>query len=224
MKDIDINTFVNQYLPLHVKNKIMHYTIKSIYNQKKYLLEDKNIILFNKRYNTKTSRSYNFLPFKNDYIQIYREIMRYPLGINREPHMILNIRKIIKTNISTDQSELYMAIGRFMYLKNNPYILNNVKNILYENVTSINDHNHGLKRELVHKVYIFYNKKKNVLISESTRYSYLHVSPLQFLWRIYFNLYGTKLYELKQLARINKIKGRSKLKTRLDYINAFMKL
>lgn len=230
MKDIDIRTFVNEYVPSHIKNKIMHYAIKSIYNEQKYLLEHKNITLFNKKYNTKNRISYSYLPFNNDYIQIYREIIKKPLGRNREPHVILNIRKRIKTYISNNQSELYKAIGRFMYLKSknssnpSPYVLNNVNNILYENVISLNEHNYGLNRELKHTIYIIYNKNHKKILSKSSQNVYLHVNPLQFLWRIYFDFQGTKLYQLRELATINKIKGRSKLKTRLDYINAFMKL
>ena len=51
---------------------------------------------------------------------------------------------------------------------------------------------------------------------------YLYVSPLNFLWKIRDDIITMK--EIKLVATQNKIKGRSKLKTREDYIKAFMKL
>ena len=47
-------------------------------------------------------------------------------------------------------------------------------------------------------------------------------SPLQMLWRIKWEKMSMK--EMKELAKINQIEGKSKLNIPADYIAAFMKL
>jgi len=65
-------------------------------------------------------------------------------------------------------------------------------------------------------------------ILETTEYSpncrdyNMYTSPLNFLWKI--RDYKITMKEIKLVSTQNKIKGRSKFKTREDYIKAFMKL
>lgn len=220
MKDIDINTFVNQYLPLHIKNKIMHYTIKSIYNQKKYLLEDKKIKILNNFYNTKNKLCIYNLPLKINYIRIHRK--NKIINMNN----LLTITKTITTYISENQTEMYNALG-YMYInkKSNCKIYENLNCIKYINKTTIDDdltgtilrYNNYIELNYIRKTY-----KRNKIVLNNVNSKILHITPLNLLWKI--KNYKISLKEIKLIASQNKIKGRSKLKTRLDYINAFMKL
>ena len=220
MKDMDVCLFVKNYLPPHIKNKIMHYTIKSIYNQKTYLLGDKKIKILNNFYNTKNKLCIYNLPLEINYIRIHRR--NKIINMNN----LLTITKTITTYISENQTEMYNAIG-YMYINKNSdcKLYEKLNCIKYINKTTIEDdltgtilhYNNYIELNYIRQTY---KGNKNVLNSVNSKI--LYITPLNLLWKI--KNYKISLKEIKLIASQNKIKGRSKLKTRQDYIKAFIKL
>jgi|TARA_B110000114_G_C15024954_1_gene370505 hypothetical protein len=97
--------------------------------------------------------------------------------------------------------------------------------IEYRNITELYNYLNGMYLRTVDTIYIHYPPYNNGIerkyaISREIRIANISNSPLQMLWKIRNG--DIKIKELKKLATVNKIVGRSKLKTRLDFINAFM--
>lgn len=223
---MDVCVFVKNYLPPHIKNKIMQYAIKSIMNIRKYLLENKKMSIMDCIYNTKNKVCIYNLPFKIDYISIGANFFVYD-KLNE-----LIISRTITKNISRNQKELYYSIGCMLHnniiKSSNINIYKNINKINYINKIIITENEYGIKRINHNYVLLIYNRgfKRKIMETYNTygksNKIYLCVSPLNFLWKIRDGIITMK--ELKLLASQNKIKGRSKLKTRQDYINVFMKL
>jgi hypothetical protein len=102
-----------------------------------------------------------------------------------------------------------------------------IHSIEYVNKTEITNLPCGLvlnEQHLIYASHLLYNSNEKSIYSlyNKSGYTTISVSPLQMLWRIRRG--EMLLKEMKELAKINKISGRSKLTTRQDYINAFIRL
>jgi|TARA_B110000285_G_C15125327_1_gene619805 hypothetical protein len=227
MEDIDIGHFLNKYIPLHIRNKIMHYTIKSIYNRRKFLLEHKKIEIMGELYNTKTGICIYDLPLELDHIKFHRT---NKIVNNQKMNRLLTITKTVTTYISENQNEMYTALGNMYSNKRtihhafcNVYL--NLKYIKYVNKTTIDSRLTGTTMRYNNFIELIYKKKRyrrNKIVFSSVSIKELNITPLNFLWKIKNR--EISIAAIKSVASQNKIKGRSKLKTRQDYINVFMKL
>ena len=226
MKDIDIREFVNQYIPSHIKNKIMHYTIKSIYNQRKSLLENQKIEIKGKLYNTNRGICIYNLPLEINYIKFI--MAKATVDKKKMNHLLLTITKTITTNISENQNEMCPALGHMYINKKSRAFCNiylNLNYIKYVNKTTIDTHLTGTTVRYNNFIELIYKKnihRGNKIMFSSVSTKELNTTPLNFLWKI--KNCQISMTDIKLLASQNKIKGRSKLKSRQDYINAFMKL
>lgn len=97
----------------------------------------------------------------------------------------------------------------------------------YRNYTEMYESKEGLFWNLEQAIMIGYPPYNNgcerqFSIYYNNYYRELEMSPLQLLWRIRNR--SIQLNQLKKIASFNKIKGRAKLKTYEDYLQAFTKL
>lgn len=99
--------------------------------------------------------------------------------------------------------------------------LKDVKSFKYTNFTGLSNISYGLILSEEETLYVYYTPYNNgysrkYALHTDTNCHAITISPLQMLWRIKCGL--VSMNSLKELAKINKIKGRSKLKTQKDYI------
>ena len=117
--------------------------------------------------------------------------------------------------------------GRRKIIESKHLDMTNLRRFEYTNEIEIGNFPCGtiqMRKEVIMAYFKPYNngyKRIHVLHSD-IGYKFISISPLQFLWRIRQGLVSVK--EKRELAKINQIAGRSKLKTNDDYIAAFMKL
>ena len=105
--------------------------------------------------------------------------------------------------------------------------MNNLRSVEYINEMVFGNFPCGLiqsEKETIVAHYKPYNNgcSRNHLIHSDITCKIISISPLQMLWRIHDGLVTVK--EKRELVKINRISGRSKLKTNDDYIRAFLKL
>ena len=243
MESITVKQFIAFWIPEHIKNKILQYLLESI-------LDDKyQIVSFRfgrKRYSTKTTKYLkNFLPFRKEGFVVQNNLPSYTIfnSINQcnqnfctKKRMVTFIKEndisILKTFVNKMKSK--MASSRLekdpdkirSYINSENINTDTIHSIEYINKTELVNFNCGLilnEQQLIYEYNLLYNgeKLKHYLYNKSY-YRVVSVSPIQMLWRIRCEKILMK--DLKELAKINKIVGRSKLKTRDDYIVAFMKL
>ena len=240
MNKISAEKFISDYLPESIQNKIFHYAVESpISKQNEY-----NNHFFNfggERYNTKTTNSLeNFLPFRKD--EFYKKskipkttIFNIHVSKNIENNFIL-FKKVMKTNVTNEDIVKIKNTGHMLITKQNgrrriiecKYLdIENVKKFKYVNSIELSNFPVGLFLSENETIYVYYTPYNNgcsrkYALHNDKKFHSISISPLQMLWRINYGLITMK--ELIEYAKINKIKGRSKLKSRDDYVKAFMKL
>ena len=201
------------------------------------------------RYETKNGGYlYYYFPFQNDET---KKLKFHPCpdywGLSEfmKPYVCFNgtitIKKktktiITKSNIMRIKDKQNNDNPFWEYLKGYKYknvldfrtiVLKDATHFEYNNDTQIRESKEGTvwsQKQNILIVYPDYNIgcARKSSIYTNTYYHQLYVSPLQFLWKIRHNTINK--CKLKKIASINKIEGRSKLKTSQDYIKAFMKL
>lgn len=240
MESITVKQFIAFWIPRHVKNKILQYLLESILDDK---FQIASFRFGDKKYSTNVDRHLKrFLPFRKESLLIDYNDPSYTTRQN------IVIRKTMTTFVTEDdiskiktfQHEIKNTIvgspdallkrdndGIRTYMNLKLVYTDTLHSIGYANKTElVNFHcglilneqqliyaYHSLYENVIKSKYLLYNKSTSVIVS---------VSPLQMLWRIRCGQMLMK--DMKELARANKIVGRSKLTTRADYIAAFMKL
>lgn len=240
MNKISLEVFISQWLPVQVKNKILFYLLKTPHSKG----EEAHIHFFRfgeKIYNTHSEQTIEkFLPFRNeDFLKniINPEITIFKNCVPAElKNQFLNFKKSMKSSVSeTDSIRMknnkYMQIvkcdGTRKTIESARLGMNNLTSFKYVNETEIGNFPCGLlqsEREIIIAHFKPYNNgyTPKYTLHSDINYKIISISPLQFLWRIHNGLISVK--EKRELAKINQIVGRSKLKTNEDYIKAFMKL
>ena len=240
MNKVSLEVFISQWLPIQVKNKILFYLLKTPHSKG----EEARIQFFRfgeKTYNTHSKQTIErFLPFRNE--DLKKSIINPVITIHKDyipkesRNDVLNFKKYMKSFV-TEMDLLRMKNNKYMHiLKSDGKLkiieskridMNNLRSFRYTNVMEIGNFHYGLfqsEKETIMAYFKPYNngyKRKHVLHSD-VNFRIISISPLQFLWRIRQGLVSVK--EKRELAKINQIAGRSKLKTNDDYIAAFMKL
>lgn len=247
MDSITINQFIAFWIPKKIQNKILQYLLESI-------LDDKcQIVSFrfgDKKYSTKTTKYLkNFLPFRKEAFVIrnqlplytmFNSVNQYNQNICAKKRMLTIIKendisllkqfraemnsKIISSRLETDPDKIRS------YINSKNVNTNTIHSIEYINKTELVNFNSGLVLNEQQIIYAYHTLRSFCNDSEKSKYSLynkskhsvISVSPVQLLWRISCGQIYMK--DLKNLAKINKIPGRSKLKTRYDYVVAFMAL
>ena len=235
IKTITIEQFIAFWIPKHLQNKILQYLLESILDNK---FTNISFRFANRRFSPKTMQFLrNCIPFRNDYF-----IVKYKQGY-KQGNQSLFVKKTMKTyvskkdilNIKKTQSAIINIPYHLLYRDEviRTYEIsknidtNTLRSFEYVNIIKIADFHLGLilnERQTIYANHSPYNNgyDRKYSISNKTKYKVISVSPLQMIWRIKCGEILMK--ELKKLAKINKIPGRSKLNTREDYINAFIKL
>ena len=230
MNKISLDNFISQWLPVQIKNKILFYLLKSPHSMNKYTL----IPFFRfgeKTYNTQSNQNMGgFLPFRNEEFQKNIIIPKEPISdfIKFQKIMKSFICKMDTTNMKSNKyMEIVNVRGNMKTVESKYLGVNELKSIEYTNEMEIENLRCGLLRsekEVIMTHYKPYNNgySQRFLLYSDSNYKIISISPLQMLWRIRHGLVSVK--EKKELATINQISGRSKLKTNDDYLKAFMKL
>lgn len=240
MDEISIELFIIHWLPVHIKNKILFYLVESPLSKREQCFVQ--FFRFgNKTYNTRSNKNIEkFLPFRNEMFKRIIEIpynTMYKIYIPKESRNdFIYFRKVMKTFVSDIdvmriKNNKHMLIvkpgGTRKIIKSKFLDLENLIGIKYINETELANFPCGLlhnERETIMACYKPYNNgytRKYALHTEMN-YQPISISPLQMLWRIRRGIVSMR--EKKEMAKINQINGRSKLKTNDDYIKAFMKL
>ena len=240
MDNISTETFIKNWIPKHIKNKILLYLLESIFTEKKSCRN--HLFKFGKNtYNTKRKEYLeNFLPFRQDELYVKIKNPDYTIFNLNVPtdaiSQFLSFKKVMKSivqekDILKMKNIRTMAIseetGRKTIIDYKNIDIKSTKMFKYVNMMELGEFPCGLILSEKEVLYIYYepynngNNRKYALYTDS-KYREISISPLQMLWRIKCG--GVTIKELKNLAKINKIHGRSKLKTRTDFIQAFMKL
>lgn len=244
MKSITVNQFIAFWAPKHIKNKILQYLLVSILNDNYQITSFR---FGDKKYST-TNPKYlkDFLPFRKDSFILKYNIPLYSIfnSVNQHRQNVCAIKtmttivseddiskidlfvkemksKKVASRIEKDPDEIRTYINsKNVYTKTIHYFkyINKMEIVNFNSGLILNEHQliyacHLLDNSGRKSRFSLYNKPKNTILS---------ISPLHMLWRISCGQIYMK--ELKELAKINKIKGRSKLVSRADYIAAFMKL
>ena len=196
---------------------------------------------------------YDYFPFENDTSTIRRfhpDLYDWKkLGANFKelyPHQRLLINKSTTTKITPEniqriknkqnsKNHYWESFQTNTLLKHNRNCLFDFRKLTIENAThfkytNIIELHNGIEEmycrteQSIMVIYRPYNNfyERKFSIYHNIYYKVLSTSPLQFLWKI--RNQDIKLNELKNIASCNKIKGRSKLISYEDYLNAFMKL
>ena len=240
MDKISLEVFISQWLPVQVKNKILFYLLKTPHSKG----EEAQFHFFRfgeKTYNTHSEQTIEkFLPFRNE--KFKRKFLNpittiYKDYIPKESRNdFLNFKKSMESFVTEMDSirmkhnklmQIIKPSGRRKIIESKHLDMTNLRSFKYTNEIEIGNFPCGtiqMRKEVIMAYFKPYNngyKRKHVLHSDID-YKFISISPLQFLWRIRQGLVSVK--EKRELAKINQIAGRSKLKTNDDYIAAFMKL
>lgn len=239
MENIALQQFISNVLPEEIKNKIFLFAQECILTKN----ETKRIetfIIGTKRYNTKKDCILdNSLPFRDDEISYKVKnpditLYKFEVPASVKHHFIRFKKKmtthLTKKDIAKLRETKYItfenrkAIKKIVDIK---HIIREIKSLKYVNEIEISDNPFGLLISIKETIYAYYPPYNNGYSRKYAIYNELHyyiasISPLQMLWRIHRGL--VSMIQLRELAKINKIPGRSKLKTKKDYIKAFMKL
>uniref|UniRef100_A0A6C0L2C5 Uncharacterized protein n=1 Tax=viral metagenome TaxID=1070528 RepID=A0A6C0L2C5_9ZZZZ len=237
MDNISTETFIKNWIPKHIKNKILFYLLESIFTKKNSYNHTFKFGI--NIYNTKR-REYleNFLPFRQDelYVKIKNTANIFNFNVPDDSIPQLSFKKVMKSivhekDILKMKKVRNMAItdeaGRKTIIDYKNIDIKNAKMFKYVKMMEFGEFPCGLILREKEELYIYYepynngNSRKYALYTDSN-YREISISPLQMLWRIKYG--GITIKALKNLAKINKIDGRSKLKTRNDFIQTFMKL
>ena len=240
MNKVSLEVFISQWLPIHVKNKILFYLLKTPHSKG----EEARIQFFRfgeKTYDTHSKQTIErFLPFRNEkFKQKFSNPMTtiYNNYIPEESRNdFLNFKKSMKSYVSEMDSirmknnncmQIIKPSGTQKIIESKHLDMTNLRSFKYTNEIEIGNFPCGIiqmRKEVIMAYFKPYHngyKRKHVLHSDID-YKIISISPLQFLWRIRQGFVSVK--EKRELAKINQIAGRSKLKTNDDYIAAFMKL
>ena len=226
MKSITMTVFINEWLPEHLKNKIFHYACDC--HNFKNTSRNHAFKIGGIRYSiNSTDYLGNFIPFRDD-------------GFNREINSkgkCVSFLKKMKTFVtkadilkmkSIGKLELKQPNGRVIIIESKHLDLKYIQYFEYTNLTELENFTYGLYLREVEALWVYhipYNNgasRRYILYNTVSPPIVIAISPLQMLWRINHGL--VSIETLKELSRINQINGRSKLKTRKDFIIAFMKL
>lgn len=205
---------------------------------------NKQPILFEfgtRKYNTKHDKYLQeMLPFRQDHIHktiCHPSKTMYNIDIlHQARHQFVSFSKTMNTythnrnmtRIPTkDFIELDTDDNSTIKISLNGINVKEAKMVQYVNDTEIGNYSNGLNISKKQIIFIYYEPYNNgherrfaIYINKHT--SNLSISPLQMLWKI--KKEEITLKELRKLSTMNKIAGRSKLKTYSDYLHAFMKL
>ena len=240
MNGISIKQFINQWLSAHVKNKIFHYvqesalvgaTLSPDFEFGEYVYKTKTMDTLDK-----------FFPFRNDeyHAKIHTRQTAIPWGLasvsSRQSHTYLKFVKSMKTVVTASDAMVMKDKGNITIKKQNDYSktielscidMQNLEHIEYINETEVTECMHGLLLNRTEIIYAHYKPYNSGTLRKYCLHKYnvmrvISTTPIQMLWQIKHSMITMKA--LRALAQINKIDGRSKFKTRGDYINAFMRL
>jgi len=242
MESITVNQFIAFWTPNHIKNKILQYLLVSILN------DEYQIILFrfgDKKYST-TNPKYlkKFLPFRKDSFILKYNIPLYSIfnSVNQPRQNVCAIKTMTTFVSENDISKIDLFIKEMKskmvasekdpdnirtYINSKNVYTKTIHSFKYINKMEIVNLATGLilnEHQLIYASHLLDNtgRKSRFALYKNAKNSILSISPLQMLWRISCGWVVMK--DLKELAKINKIKGRSKLVSHADYITAFMKL
>lgn len=191
---------------------------------------------------------YYYFPFQNDKTKITRwnPCPEYVKNTLKRQNSVLKISKTTTTKITPENIKRikdkmqnkdhyweYPEIIISWYTKKNISLdfckldIENATHFEYKNCTELQENKEGLFWNLVQNIIIVYPPHNNGCrrqynIYFNIYYHSLTISPLHFLWRIKHQ--KINLSHLKEIASLNQIKGRSKLKTYKDYLQVFTKL
>lgn len=247
MESITVKQFIAFWIPEHIQNKILQYLLESIVDDKYQIVSFR---FGDKKYSTKTTKYLkNFLPFRKEGFVVRNNLPSYTIfnSINQynqnfctrkrmmtfitenDISKIKKFQKEVKNTVIGSPNALLNKDKDCIRTYTNSKNVNTdtIHSIEYVNKTELVNFNCGLilnEQQLIYAYHSLYNnnEKSKFSLYNKSNYTHVSISPLQMLWRIRCGQMLMK--EMKEFAKINKIVGRSKLKTRHDYIVAFMAL
>ena len=244
MESITVKQFIAFWIPNHIKNKILQYLLESIVDDKYQIVSFR---FGDKKYSTKTTKYLkNFLPFRKEGFVVRKNLPSYTVfnSINQcnqnfctrkrmmtfiTENDISKIKNFVKEmNSKMRSSRLEKDPDKIRTYTNSKNVnTDTIHSVEYVNKTELVNFNCCLtlnEQQLIYAYHSLYNNgaKSKFSLYNKSFYKIVSISPVQMLWRIRCG--HALMKDLKELAKINKIVGRSKLKTRHDYIVAFMAL
>ena len=240
MNRVTLQQFMRDFAPEEIKKKIFLFAQESILTKN----NPKRIEFFRigeKNYSTAQDRLLkNFIPFRQN--EIYHKVENpkmtlYNFEVPKDRGKdFIRFKKKITTYLTKKDIDIIRNSKPMVFTKKggfervvyiNHSDLKNIKSLQFVNKLEISNFDCGLlisEKETMYECYAPYNNgcSRKYAIYDETNFCFATVSPLQMLWRIKRGL--VKMVRLKEMARVNKIPGRTKLNTRDDYIKAFMNL
>lgn len=224
MESITLSKFINEWLPDHIKKKIFHYA--SEINDYPRVFK-----IGGNRYSVKSTNYLgNFLPFRDKGFK--KE------NLSHSPRLqCVYLSKKMKTFMNKSDISHMRHVGKLEINKQNGQVniidskcldLESIQYFEYTNITELETFSYGLYTRQAEEVWVYHEPYENGALRKynihNNRVSpiLLATSPLQMLWQIYYG--HVSIETLTELSRVNQIRERSKLKTRKDFIKAFMKL
>lgn len=228
MESVTVSTFINEWLPEHLKIKIFNYACDCHCEHFKNTNRSHAFKIGISRCNV-NSTDYlgNFLPFRNDDFKKETTSKMSCVSFLKKMKTFINKSDILKMK-SVEKLELERYNGNVKIIESKHLDLKYIQYVEYINITELENFSYGLYLRYEEALWVYHEPYNN----GAPRRHNLHInrlppiliatSPLQMLWQINHGFFSIEA--LKELSRINQITGRSKLKTRKDFIIAFMKL
>ena len=240
MNKVSPEVFISQWLPSHIKNKILFYLFKSPHSKGGQVITG-TFHFGEKSYKVTSKQNIErFLPFRNDdfkrnIVDPKNTMSKYYVH-NESRNDFLIFQKVMKSFVyemdtirmkNNKHMQLVKAGKELKQIESKSLDTNNLRSVEYINEMVFGNFPCGLiqsEKETIVAHYKPYNNgcSRNHLIHSDITCKIISISPLQMLWRIHDGLVTVK--EKRELAKINRISGRSKLKTNADYIRAFLEL
>ena len=226
MKNITLTVFINEWLPEAIRNKIFQYACEC--RHLKHTCRDHVFKMGGKRYSVMSTYYLGgFLPYRTDGFKTENHSQRTCASFTKIMKTIVNKNDILKMK-SVGKLDITRRNGSVNTIEYEKLDTTYIQYFEYTNITELENFSYGLYLRQVETLWVYHYPYNNGAVrrcnihNDITPPILVSFTPLQMLWRINHGIISIE--NLKELSRINQINGRSKLKTRKDFIIAFMKL